>query len=388
MRSYTVGRITGIPIRINITLLLFLPLLAWLISNETQLLLYADLVEGISPHTIDTDALTAGSMPLVIGIAGAIGLFVGVLLHELGHSWTAMRYDIPIASITLWIFGGLARMEELPEDWNVEFWIALAGPVTSVLVGVACYAALFVVPPSPVLVFLLGWLAMINVVLAVFNMLPAFPMDGGRILRALLARSRPYGEATSIAASIGRAMALAMAAFGLIAFAPLLILVAMFVYVAAGAESRAMVLRDLLRDVTVAELAREDDGAVRSTATVDELLDRMFAERRTGYPVVDPNGNLSGIVSFQRLRTVPVEERSTTTVDDIMTASPPTLSPDDPAIEALEALSTGAVDRIVIVDDGRVVGTVTNEDVGRYLELIQGIGPTGRRDPAPPDGYA
>jgi Zn-dependent protease len=258
MRNFHVGTITGIPIRLNITFVIFLPVLAWLISRPAQLAAYAGFVAGISPHEVDIALLQTGNTPIVIGITAALGLFVGVLLHELGHSWTARRYDITITSITLWIFGGMAHMENLPEDWNVEFYVALAGPVMSVLVAAVCYGLLFVVPAQPVVVFVIGWLAVINLTLAIFNMIPAFPMDGGRVLRALLARSRPYAEATQTAASVGKGMAILLAVVAVLAFAPILLLVAMFVYVAAGAESRATVMRDLLADMTARDTTPKD----------------------------------------------------------------------------------------------------------------------------------
>ena len=135
MRNFTIGSITKIPIRLNITLVVFLPLLAYLISRPEQLAAYATAVELVSPHAVDPDALASGQTPILLGITAAVGLFASVLVHELGHSWTARYFDVGITSITLWIFGGMAHMEELPEDWNVEFWIAIAGPITSLVLA-------------------------------------------------------------------------------------------------------------------------------------------------------------------------------------------------------------------------------------------------------------
>jgi Zn-dependent protease len=140
----------------------------------------------------------------VIGVAAALGLFVSVTLHELGHSWVALRYGIEIESITLWILGGIASLKTLPKEWNREFWIGIAGPVVSVLVAAAWYVAVVVAPESlQVSRFVVGYLALRNLLLAGFDLLPAFPTDGGRIFRALLARRRPYGTATRIAARVG-----------------------------------------------------------------------------------------------------------------------------------------------------------------------------------------
>ena len=385
MRNFHIGTITGIPIRVNITLLVFLPLLGWLISRPAQLVFYAGFVESIAPHPIDVEALQAGSTPEIIGITASIGLFVGVLLHELGHSWTAHRYDITITSITLWIFGGMAHMEDLPEDWDVEFYVALAGPIMSVLVGGVCYALLFVIPAQPVLIFVIGWLAVINVTLAIFNMVPAFPMDGGRILRALLARSQPYVQATQTAAAVGKLMAILMAVFAVLAFAPLLLLIAMFVYIAAGAESKATVLRDLLRGMTVRDLMSTEVRTVTPETTVEEFLRRVLAERTTTYPVMD-EGTVTGVVTLDAVRKVPEAKRDSTTVADVMGPTPPSVEPDADAFEAMQALSGSRGDRVLVVEDGRFVGQVTNADFVTAVEVLQGLGP--RRNIEVPDGYA
>ncbi len=387
MWNLDVGRITGIPIRLNVTVLLFLPVIAWLIASGEQIGIYADLVAGISPHSPDVDALMAGETPLLIGAVGAIGLFVSVLVHELGHSWMARRYGIAISSITLWIFGGMAHMEDLPEDWNVEFWVAIAGPVTSVLLGGAFYVGLLAVPADPVVVFVFGYLALINVVLAVFNMLPAFPMDGGRILRALLARKQPYARATRTAATVGKGFAILMGFLGVFGN-PLLILIALFVYVAASAESRATVLRDLLRGVTAGDLMNADVTAVERGATVGGLVERVVRERRTVYPVVDDRGGVVGIVTLSDVRDVPEGQRGTRTVADVMDPDPTTVSPDDDAFDALVAFGGRDDPLLVTGSDDRLLGVITQEDVERALEVIQGLRKTPDPREVVPEGYA
>ena len=385
MRNFEIGRITGIPIRLNVTLVVFLPLLAWLISREEQLGFYAGVVNGISPRAIDVAAIGSGSTPILAGTATAVGLFAGVLLHELGHAWTARRYGVTISSITLWIFGGMAHMEDLPDDWDVELYIAVAGPAMSVLVAAVCYGLLFVVPSGPVFLFVVGSLAVINATLAVFNLLPAFPMDGGRVLRALLARSRPYAEATRTAATVGKGMAILMAIFAVFAFAPILLLIAMFIYIAAGAESRTTVLRELLRGLTVRELMSTDVRTVTPETTVEEFFERVLADRTTAYPVMD-RSTVTGLVTLESVREVPPEERETTAVVDVMDATPPSIEPDADAFEALLAMSSARGDRVFVVEDSRFVGQLTADDFTTALEVLQGIGP--RRELDLPDGYA
>ncbi|MGM0372738.1 MAG: site-2 protease family protein, partial [Halobacteriota archaeon] len=183
MRSFKIGSAFGIPVKLNITFLLVLPLFGWLIGSQVgELVTVLNQLWGLE---LDAAVLTAGSMPAIVGMAAAIGLFAGVLLHEFGHALVAMHYGFPIESITLWFLGGIAQLSEQPEDWRTELLIAIAGPIVSVGLGVGLWLVLVLLPTGPdVLLFLLAYLALINIALAVFNMLPGFPMDGGRVLRA------------------------------------------------------------------------------------------------------------------------------------------------------------------------------------------------------------
>jgi Zn-dependent protease/CBS domain-containing protein len=387
MRNFTIGSVTDIPIRLNITLVVFLPLLAWLISRPEQLAAYATAIDLVSPHAVDAEAVGAGRTPLLLGAAAAIGLFVSVLVHELGHSWTARRVDVGISSITLWIFGGMAHMEDLPEDWNVEFWIAIAGPITSLLLAGGFFGALQVVPASaPVVLYVVGLLAVVNLSLAIFNMLPAFPMDGGRVLRALLVRSRTYASATQIAATVGQGFAVLMAIFAVLSGALLLLLIAMFVYVAAAAESRTTVVRDMLRGITVSDLLADRGDAVEADTTVQSLLERIVAERRNGYPVVEGT-ELVGLITLAELRDVPPSERDSRRVSEAMKTDPPTISPDADAFEALRLISKERTDRIVVAENGRVYGTISQRDLMSALEAMQGLGDVSQTE-IDADGYA
>ncbi|SFK70484.1 Zn-dependent protease (includes SpoIVFB) [Halogranum rubrum] len=374
MRSYTVGRIWDIPIRVNISLLLFLPILAWLIGSGQQIALYTGLINRFAPVPLDVAVLRAGVVPWVIGVTAALGLFVGVLLHELGHSWVARRYDLETVSITLWVFGGLARFDAIPRAWNREFWIAIAGPVTSVLVGLCCAALVRVVPSRfPVVVFVFGWLAVVNVTLAVFNLLPAFPMDGGRILRALLARSRPYGVATRIAARIGVTFALVFAVVGVLAFNPVLILVALFVYGAATAETRLSLLDDLLEGSTVADVMDTSVETLSVDDTVSTFVDLMMRRHRTAFPVVD-EGAVVGLVTLDDLRAQPRTDEWTTLVGDVMGPPPMRVDAAADAFDTLAELGEQNADYALVEADGRIVGTVSQESFLAAVEIRQGIG--------------
>ena len=380
MWNYRIGRVMGIPIRLNVSLLVFVPLLAWLLGRPEQIAIYASLIEWLSGAEVDVATLTTGNTPIVVGLAGAIGLFASVLLHELGHSWVARRYDIPIGSITLWIFGGVAAMERIPKEPIREFWIAIAGPAVSVALGLGAYLLLLVVPEIPLVVFLVGWLAVINVMLALFNMLPAFPMDGGRIFRALLARNRPYVDATRTASRVGRWFAVGLGVLGFLGFNPILILLALFLYAAASSESRAVVLEDLLTGITAGDLADTDMLTVETTVNVQDLLSRMLAERRTGYPVVDGRGSIVGLVDLSDLRGVPEGERGAVRTRDVMNEDVRTVPAETPAFEVLRLLSETGVDRIVVEEMGTPLGVVSEAEFARALTVLRGI---GRRPESP-----
>jgi Zn-dependent protease/CBS domain-containing protein len=374
MRNLTVLKVWGIPIRINVSLVVFLPILAWLLGSGEQIGLYAGWIEGAFGVAVDTEALSSGSTPWIVGTAAAVGLFVSVTLHELGHAWVALRYGLGIESITLWILGGLAALSEIPREWNREFWIAIAGPITSVATaGVA--AGLLVVTPSslPVAQFVFGWLAVANVTLAVFNMLPAFPMDGGRILRALLARNRPYGSATRIAARIGIVFALLFALLGALSFNIIMLLLALFIYGAATTESRTVLLDELLEGITVGDIMSREPGSVPADETIAAFTDRMFRERRTVYPVADDDGDILGIVTLADMRSVDPADRESTTVGSVATDVPRFEDTDD-AFETLAALNGSRTENALVVRAGAVIGVLSQADFAHALSMQREFG--------------
>lgn len=376
MRNFRITTIWGIPIRVNISLLVFLPVLAWLIGSGAQIALYAGFIGGLAGTQLDLVVLRAGTTPWLIGTLAAVGLFVSVTLHELGHSWAAMRYDLEVESITLWILGGLASFKEFPKEWDREFWIAVAGPATSILVGGVCYAALLVLPGNaPVLLFLVGWLAVTNLILAGFNMLPAFPMDGGRVLRALLARNRPYAQATRIAARIGTSFAILFAVVGVLQFAPMLLLLALFIYSAATGESRSVALADLLEGMTVGDVARPTALSIDASATVEQLVDRMFAERATEFTVTQGR-EVVGVVTVADFRELSKAEREADTVADLMETDLPRMAAEMPAFDALVQLDTSRASA-ALVDSPSGTHVVSRADFSSAMEMRRMAGTSG-----------
>ena len=342
---------------------------------------------------IDAGALTVGYTPWIVGLIAAIGLFVGVVCHELGHSLTAQRYGFPIESITLWLFGGIAALSEMPENWRQELTIALAGPIVSVLVGIVSYAAFVVTPESFYSArFILGYLAILNVALAVFNMVPAFPMDGGRVLRALLARSQPYAKATQQAAGVGKFFAILMGLFGLLAWNVILIGIALFVYIGASSESQQVTMKAAFEGVTVADIMTPagELHTVSPETSVAELLQRMFSERHTGYPVLE-DGHLVGLVTLSDAREIKPVERDAYRVEEVMTTDLMTITPHADAMDALETMQRERIGRLLVVDklnvrpsdewgaqarddEGDLVGIISRSDLMTALDIIQKSG--------------
>ncbi|MFC7323565.1 CBS domain-containing protein [Halorubrum rutilum] len=372
MRGLKIGTALGIPVRLNWTFLIVLPLFAYLIGSQVGMI--AEVMNDALGAGIDPAALAGGLTPWVLGLAAAVGLFVGVLLHEFGHSVVAMRYGYEIESITLWLLGGLASFAEFPEDWKHEFWIAVAGPIVSVAVGVACYAVFALAPVgSNAVLFVFGYLALLNVVLAVFNMLPAFPMDGGRVLRALLARNQPHAQATQRAAAVGKAFAFVMGIVGLLGFQLLLIVLAFFIYIAASGEAQQTTLKAAFEDVTVGDVmtGREDLHTVSEDTSVAELMSRMFEERHTGYPVLRGD-DLVGMVTLEDARSVREVERDAYRVDDVMATNVVAVGPETDAMTALQTMQENGVGRLPVVDrQERLVGIISRSDLMTAFNIIQ-----------------
>jgi Zn-dependent protease/CBS domain-containing protein len=377
MRSFTVGRMFGIPIKLDLTFLLILPVFAWLIG--TQVGLWVDYLNILWNTNLDRATLTAGNLEWILGAVAAIGLFAGVVLHELGHSLVAMRFGFPIDSITLWIFGGIAQLTEQPEDWKQELSIAIAGPVVSIALGIISFLALFVVPEGlPTVKFLFGYLALMNLTLAAFNLLPGFPMDGGRVLRALLARNRSFSDATQTAAEVGKLFAILLGLFGLFGGNLILIGIAFFIYIGATSEAQQTVMNAAFRNVQVRDVMTPADDlkTVTPEMSITDLMETMFRQRHTGYPVVK-NGDLVGMVTLDDARQVSEVERDVYRVEDVMSDDLKTIPADDDAMSAFEKIQEHGIGRLLVIDaDGELAGLVSRTDLMTAFDIIQKSGRT------------
>ncbi|MFD1586236.1 CBS domain-containing protein [Halorientalis brevis] len=375
MQSFRIGKLFGIPIKLDLTFLLVLPLFAWIISAQVGE--WVGILNDVWGAAIPADAFTAPETTIVLGIVAAVGLFVGVVLHELGHSLVAMRFGYPIDSITLWLFGGVAQLTEMPEDWKQELAIAIAGPIVSVGLGVGSYVAFTQTPTSlPAAKFLLGYLALMNVALAGFNLLPGFPMDGGRVLRALLASRIPYAKATQWAAEVGKFFAILLGLFGLFGGGGLfMVAIAFFIYIGASGEAQQTVMRAAFEGVTVSDIMTPATQVqtVAPGTSVAELLEQMFRERHTGYPVVQ-GGEIVGLVALDDALEVKEIERDAYRVEEIMTTDLKTVSPDADVMDALTQLQQNSVGRLLVMDGEDLVGIITRSDIMTALSIIKQSG--------------
>ncbi|MDS0260324.1 CBS domain-containing protein [Haloarcula sp. S1CR25-12] len=377
MRRFRIGSAFGIPIQLDLTFLLVLPLFAWIIG--TQIAQTAGLLNSSLGTGLDPALLTGGSLVWALGTVAAVGLFTGVVLHELGHSLVAIRYGFPIDSITLWLFGGVAQLTEMPEDWKQELAIAVAGPIVSIVLGVVSYGVFLVLPGTQSTAvesarFVFAYLAVMNVALAAFNMLPGFPMDGGRVLRALLARTRPYARATQIAAEVGKVFAILLGLFGLFVAGNIFLAgLAFFIYIGAAGEARETTMRADLEGVQVRDVMTPADRVTTVTpeVSVRELVETMFRERHTGYPV-EVDGEVVGLVTLEDARAVRDVERDAYTVRDVMTTELVTVGPELDVMDALNELQDNSVGRLVVTDeDGAFRGLLTRSDVMTALSILR-----------------
>ena len=373
--SFRIGRVFGIPILIHYSFILVIPLFAWIIGS--QITVTTDMLQGYFSIPIDTSLITEGIMPWILGTVVALGLFAGVLIHELAHSLVARRKGIKINNITLMIFGGIATMEEGVPDPKAELPMALVGPIASLVVGLVCLGIAYAVPAvtknpplAGVVIFVFGYLGVLNIILFAFNLLPAFPMDGGRVLRAWLAGRMPLHRATKIAADIGKGFAIIFGLVGLFFFSPFLILIAFFIYIGASMESAAVKYSYLLQDVTVGDMMSNPVTTVPPTLPVSQVITMMYSSKHLGFPVVERD-TLIGMVTLADINHMTSIDREAMQVRDVMTRDPITLPPTAPLIDALKIMSARNFGRIPVVQDGKILGIVTRTDIIKVTELKQ-----------------
>jgi Zn-dependent protease/CBS domain-containing protein len=377
----SLGRLLGVPVRLHWTVLIIMGLIAWGMAAET-------LPAGYPGRP--------GWLYAVSGIGGAAAFFLGLLAHELAHAVVARRYGVATRRITLWLFGGIAELDGEAPDAGAELRIAGAGPLTSLLLGgafVALGAAVSAAGGSGPVLGVLSWLAGINLLLALFNVLPGAPLDGGRLLRAALWKWRGDRQWASLtAARAGRVLGLLLIGIALVQFVLLrdvtalwLALIGWFILGAAGQEEHQATLRDALADVRVGEVMSAHPETLPGEVTVAEFVqERLFRHRHSSFPVVD-HGRLHGLLTLTRVKAVSADRWADTLIRDVTTPmrEVPLSTPDEPVAQLLPRLQDSAEHRALVLDGGVLVGIVTLTDVARAVAsrtLHRGTATTAARN--------
>jgi len=355
--SFQIAVVAGIPIRIHFT---FVLALLWLVG----------LVHGGS---------------FVLRLAFVLLLFTCVLLHELGHSLVARRYNIPVADITLYPIGGVARIEKRPEP-KQEFWIAVAGPAVNVVIAAILLGILSVVaprldyahPPTTGVNAVLVMLMLSNIVLVLFNLIPAFPMDGGRVLRAVLAMTINEQRATEIAAMIGQLIAILFGIAGIMLPSWQLLFIAFFVFIGAGQEVYAYRTARVLEGVTVKQAMMTDVKTLAVGATLREAADVLLATSQHDFPVVHGEEVL-GVLTRNGLLRALAAEGPGGYVAGAMDRSFESAGPDDDLTEMLPRLQEESRPLVVLgsAPERRLLGMVTGDNLAEFFALRQIIGAQG-----------
>ena len=315
---------------------------------------------------------------LVMAVIGAFGLFFSIIFHELHHSIVARHYGIPIRGITLFIFGGVAEMESEPPDWKSELYMAIAGPISSLYLGGIFFAA---APwlPGDIYREVFRYLGTINIILAVFNMIPAFPLDGGRVFRAILWNMKGNLKwATGVAARSGNMFGtifMIMAAFqlfgGMIVGAVWWFLIGLFLKNASNMSVQQQILKETFMGEPVIRFMTPDPVTVSPGITVREFVDNyVFKSHHKLYPVVQ-NGLLLGCVLVKDIKNLPSDDWNRIYLADILekTGQANTISPATDSMEALGFMNSSGRSRLMIAENGILAGILTLKDILELLTL-------------------
>ncbi len=355
--SISLFRVKGIEIKIHLTFVLILIWAAYRWSVSTG--------EGFQGG--------------VFGVVATLLLFASVTLHEIGHSLQALKFNVPVQDITLLPMGGMARMEEIPENPRQEFKIAIAGPVVNVLIAAVLVGVGLVLNQQAVVSLgelyrslgqvswqgLLSYLTMTNLLLGAFNLIPAFPMDGGRILRAFLAGRMEYARATQIASKIGQGLAFLMGLWGFMSGSYILVLIAIFVWMGAGGENKEVQVKKGLGKITVREAMTASTQTLHGSDTLSTAVDLTLSSYQSTFPVVKwGSKELEGLLTETDLLKQLTLKGETESVRSAMRTSFPTARPQELLFEVQSRMRSARAQAVPVVDkDGKLLGMLRSDDI-------------------------
>jgi Zn-dependent protease/CBS domain-containing protein len=360
------GRVFGIPVDVDYSWFLIFGLLTWM------------LAVGYFPQRFPQ--WTTGTY-WILGAVSAVLLFVCVLLHELGHSLVAMHYEISVGRITLFIFGGVSMITAEPPSAGAEFWIAIAGPLVSFALAAICWEVHFLFPGGTPAWALLQYLALLNGILGLFNLVPGFPLDGGRVMRAIVwGATKSFQRATSIAANTGRFIGFAMIFFGLwlllngdVFNGIWLAFIGWFLESAAASQIQQTMVKGLLVGHKVSEVMNRDFHEAPGETTLADLVERhVFTSGRRSF-LIGRNGHPTGLLTLSSIRHIPRPDWTTTTAEQAMIPMDRviTIPASAELWTALEKMGRNGFNQIPVVDDGVVVGLLSREDIVEYLHVLR-----------------
>lgn len=366
-KSVKLFKLFGFEVKLDFSWLILAVLITW------------TLAQGLFPHYFkDLSTLTYWWM----GVAGAIGLFISIVFHEFSHSLVARKFGIPMRGITLFIFGGVAEMTDEPPSAKSEFWMAIAGPIASIVLGI-----IFLLvsmggrqtgwPVSVTGVF--SYLGFINLILAAFNLIPAFPLDGGRVLRSgLWSMKNNLNWATRISSQIGSGFGIVLILLGAFSFISgdfiggvWWFLIGMFLRGASRGSYQQLLMRRALEGESVERFMKTNPVTVPSSISVDNLVeDYIYKYHFKMYPVVD-NSKLVGCINVKQVKDIPREERHRRTVAELADGctADNTIDKSTDAVKALSAMRRSGNSRLMVVENGKLAGIIALKDLLEFLSL-------------------
>jgi Zn-dependent protease len=361
--NFTIGRYGGVEVRLNWSLIAVVALIVWSLADGV----FPSQNPGLSHNTY-----------LGMAIVAAVLFLASILLHELGHSWVARHEGIEVDSITLWLFGGVSQFKDRFATPGAEFRTAVTGPLVSIVLGVVFVLIAVAHPPSYV-DGVAAWLGYINLILGVFNLIPAAPLDGGRVLHAALWRAKgDFAWATRVSSEIGQGFGYLLIGLGLLMFffqgsfsGAWLAFIGWYLLHAAKAEARYVATEQALSGLRVRDLMTRHPVTVDADSTIGRFMDDVAGSHRfTTYPVLD-GGRPVGLLPFASVAAVPRSEWESRRVRNAMIPldEVPVLSEERPAVDALEELSGSRVNRALVVDNRHLAGLLSISDLARALEV-------------------